>query len=165
MPIGSELTEKHPQITSRTAKNRALEDKRGRLGILECVQHNLLEPYPVYFDQSASFVAQFKCTVLIPPNSTMPLRVTSCPPLPYVHSEFSILNDRDMGAILRIPIKTVSNGAIALVSAFPSSNNHATVAGTSSKGKGEGAEKEGGRKSSKSTAGAAHASGQSTDPQ
>ncbi|KAI9015567.1 Erbb3 binding protein 1 [Hyaloraphidium curvatum] len=105
---------------------RALEDKRGRLGILECVQHNLLEPYPVYFDQSAAYVAQFKCTVLVPPNSTMPLRITSCPPLPYVHSEFSILNDRDMGAILRTPIKTVSNGQVVLISAVPGGSSKDT---------------------------------------
>lgn len=32
--------------------NRALEEKRARLGLVECVNHDLLEPYPVLHEKS-----------------------------------------------------------------------------------------------------------------
>lgn len=31
--------------------NRALEEKRARLGLVECVNHDLLQPYPVLHEK------------------------------------------------------------------------------------------------------------------
>ena len=31
--------------------NRALEEKRARLGLVECVNHELLQPYPVLHEK------------------------------------------------------------------------------------------------------------------
>lgn len=57
---------------------RAFEDeKKARLGVIECAKHDLMEPYPVYFEKDNEFVAEFKYTVLIMPNGTM--KITGLP--------------------------------------------------------------------------------------
>lgn len=33
------------------SQNRALEEKRARLGLVECVNHELLQPYPVLHEK------------------------------------------------------------------------------------------------------------------
>lgn len=50
---------------------RAFEDEtRARLGVGECVQHGLLDPFQVLYEKDGEFVAQFKTTVLLLPNGT-----------------------------------------------------------------------------------------------
>lgn len=57
---------------------RSFEDeKKARLGVVECAKHDLMEPYPVYFEKDGEFVAEFKYTVLIMPNGTM--KITGIP--------------------------------------------------------------------------------------
>ena len=57
---------------------RSFEDeKKARLGVVECVKHDLMEPYPVYFEKEGEFVAEFKYTVLLMPNGTM--KITGIP--------------------------------------------------------------------------------------
>jgi len=51
---------------------RGFEDPLGtKIGIKECVDHQLIEPYPVLTESVGEFVAQFKATVVIQPNSTV----------------------------------------------------------------------------------------------
>ncbi|KAJ3343062.1 Proliferation-associated protein 2G4 [Gonapodya sp. JEL0774] len=117
----------------------ALEDKRTRLGVTECVSHDLLHSHPVLFDTSQPLVtssstsalnskdahthtpphpvvAQFRCSVIIPPrsqgktaSSLQPVRITYVPLLPYVHSEYSITGDPELGPLLGGKVKTVAN--------------------------------------------------------
>ncbi|KAJ0567569.1 putative methionyl aminopeptidase [Helianthus annuus] len=54
---------------------RVLEEKRARFGLLECVNHELLQPYPVLHEKPGDFVAQIKFTVLLMPNGSD--RITS----------------------------------------------------------------------------------------
>lgn len=50
---------------------RAFEDEtRARLGVGECVQHGLLDPFQVLYEKEGEFVAQFKSTVLLLPSGT-----------------------------------------------------------------------------------------------
>jgi len=57
---------------------RACEDaKKARMGVVECVNHDLMEPYPVYYEKDGEFVSEFKYTVLLMPNSTM--KITGLP--------------------------------------------------------------------------------------
>lgn len=72
--IFSEINQKFP-IMPFTA--RALEEKRARLGLVECVNHDLLQPYPVLHEKPGDYVAHIKFTVLLMPNGSD--RVTSCP--------------------------------------------------------------------------------------
>jgi len=55
---------------------RAFDDeKKARLGIGECVNHELMIPYQVLYEKDGEYVAQFKFTVLLMP--TGPLRITN----------------------------------------------------------------------------------------
>ncbi|XP_022966600.1 ERBB-3 BINDING PROTEIN 1-like isoform X2 [Cucurbita maxima] len=65
--IFSEISQKFP-ILPFTA--RALEEKRGRLGLVECVNHDLLQPYPVLHEKPGDYVAHIKFTVLLMPNGS-----------------------------------------------------------------------------------------------
>jgi len=50
---------------------RAFEDQTGaKVGVRECVEHELLVPYPVLEEKNGEFVAHFKTTVAILPRST-----------------------------------------------------------------------------------------------
>lgn len=51
---------------------RAFEDeKKAKMGLKECVTHELLHPYPVQQDADGKEVAQFKYTVLVVPNGNI----------------------------------------------------------------------------------------------
>ena len=50
---------------------RAFEDQTGaKVGIRECVDHELMIPYPVLEEKNGEFVAHFKCTIAVLPKST-----------------------------------------------------------------------------------------------
>jgi len=72
---------------------RAFDDeKKARLGVGECVNHELMIPYPVLFEKDGEYVAQFKFTVLLMPNG--PLRITGCGfDVESAQSEYQIQNE------------------------------------------------------------------------
>ncbi|XP_054161403.1 proliferation-associated protein 2G4-like [Oppia nitens] len=53
------------------------EEKKARMGVLECVNHKLLEPFSVLYEKDNEFVAQFKFTVLLMPSG--PHKITGLP--------------------------------------------------------------------------------------
>jgi len=70
---------------------RALKDeKTARLGITECVKHDLVEPYPVLYEKPGELVAQIKFTAIITPSGTV--RVTNHPE-PLVQSSYQITDN------------------------------------------------------------------------
>merc|ERR1719471_818385 len=56
---------------------RALETQRAKLGITECRNHDLVQPYPVLSVKKGELVAQFKFTCLLLPTGT--LKITGLP--------------------------------------------------------------------------------------
>ncbi|KAI3833744.1 hypothetical protein MKX03_004079, partial [Papaver bracteatum] len=70
--IFSEISQKFPIMPFSA---RALEEKRARLGLVECMNHELLQPYPVLHEKPGDFVSQIKFTVLLMPNGSD--RITS----------------------------------------------------------------------------------------
>lgn len=80
---------------------RALDEKRGKLGITEMLKHDLLYPYPVLYEKQGEYVAQFKFTVLLLPSATM--RLTGHP-LPYVSSQHE-LKDPSILEIMQMSTK------------------------------------------------------------
>ena len=45
---------------------RALSDQTAaKVGVRECVNHDMLVPYPVLSERPGEFVAQFKCTIVV----------------------------------------------------------------------------------------------------
>ncbi|CAA0835859.1 ERBB-3 BINDING PROTEIN 1 [Striga hermonthica] len=101
--IFSEISQKFP-VMPFTA--RALEDKRARLGLLECVNHDLLQPYPVLHEKPGDLVAHIKFTVLLMPNGSD--RITS-----HTLQELEptkTVDDTEIKAWLALPTKTKKKG-------------------------------------------------------
>jgi hypothetical protein len=65
--VFGEILKKYPSLPFSL---RSLEAKNARLGIVECVNHDLLQPYPVMHEKASNLVAQFKATVLLMPNGS-----------------------------------------------------------------------------------------------
>jgi len=89
---------------------RGFEDeKKARVGVLECVKHDLLVPYDVLYEKEGEFVAQFKYTVLLMPNG--PMRITGLPNFPTeCYKSEKTIEDAEVKAILSQPISTKSAG-------------------------------------------------------
>lgn len=66
------------------------EASSSRLGIVECLSHGLLHPYPVLYEKQGELVAQFKTTVLLMPNGSD--RITSAP-LQEIKSDKQVTDD------------------------------------------------------------------------
>lgn len=102
--IFSEINQKYP-IMPFTA--RALEEKRARLGLVECVNHDLLQPYPVLHEKPGDFVAHVKFTVLLMPNGSD--RVTCNLPQELQPTK-SVDNEPEIKAWLALGTKTKKKG-------------------------------------------------------
>ncbi|KAK7497503.1 hypothetical protein BaRGS_00011143 [Batillaria attramentaria] len=53
------------------------DEKKAKMGVVECVKHDLMQPFHVLFEREGEFVAQFKATVILMPNG--PLKITGLP--------------------------------------------------------------------------------------
>ncbi|DBA65948.1 hypothetical protein WJX79_005753 [Trebouxia sp. C0005] len=78
------------------------EASSSRLGIVECLSHGLLHPYPVMYEKSGELVAQFKTTVLLMPNGSD--RITSAP-LQELSTDKQITDD-EVKALLASSLKS-----------------------------------------------------------
>jgi len=79
--VFNEITKRFPTFPFTL---RALDEKTARLGITECLKHDLVSPYPVLYEKPNEFIAQFKFTVLLLPSGSQRLTQHA---LPYVSSE------------------------------------------------------------------------------
>lgn len=67
----TEVNKKYPTLPFSI---RGFEDSTGaKVGVKECVAHDLLTAYPVFIEKAGEVVAQFKCTIAILPKSTVVL--------------------------------------------------------------------------------------------
>ncbi|XP_046675116.1 proliferation-associated protein 2G4-like [Homalodisca vitripennis] len=74
------------------------EEKKAKMGVTECVNHNLIEPFKVLFEKANEIVAQFKFTVLLMANG--PHRITGLPfDMGLYESELAI-NDPELKILL-----------------------------------------------------------------
>jgi curved DNA binding protein len=66
------------QFGSMPFNLRSMDDeKKARMGVVECVAHKLIEPFQVLYDKEGTHVAQYKFTVLLMPNG--PHKITGLP--------------------------------------------------------------------------------------
>lgn len=80
------------------------QEGKARMGVIECAKHDLMEPYPVYYENKGEFVAEFKSTVLIMPNNTM--KITGLPiDLDCYQTENSI-TDEALKSLLQLSLVT-----------------------------------------------------------
>ena len=71
----NEVNAKHPTLPFTL---RALPDERqARMGVVECLKHDLMQPYPVLYERAGDHVVHFKFTVLVLTSGTV--RVTGLP--------------------------------------------------------------------------------------
>ena len=68
----SQVTKSHSVMPFHL--NNLEDPMKARMGVVECVNNEVIEAYPVFCEKDGSFVAQFKFTVLMMPNG--PLKIT-----------------------------------------------------------------------------------------
>ncbi|XP_005680429.1 PREDICTED: proliferation-associated protein 2G4 isoform X2 [Capra hircus] len=87
-------------IQNPTDQQKAFEDeKKARMGVVECAKHELLQPFNVLYEKEGEFVAQFKFTVLLMPNG--PMRITSGPFEPDLYKSEMEVQDAELKALLQ----------------------------------------------------------------
>merc|ERR1711973_908892 len=87
---------------------RSLEDeKKARMGVVECVSHKLLEPFHVLYEKPSEMVAQFKFTVLLMPNG--PQKITGITFDPSTCQSEHSITDEDIKKLLTTSTKKKPN--------------------------------------------------------
>lgn len=78
------------------------DEKKARMGVIECAKHDLVEPFTVLWEREGEFVAQFKFVVLLMPNG--PLKITGLPiDLESYKSEHTV-EDKTLKDLLAEPV-------------------------------------------------------------
>jgi methionine aminopeptidase len=85
-----------PGIATDGSKPGETNEQRARMGVVECVKHELLTPYPVLYEKADDLVAHVKMTVLVTATNT--LRITSGPAIEL--SSTKVVEDEEIKSIL-----------------------------------------------------------------
>jgi curved DNA binding protein len=95
------LTEVDRKFGSMPFTLRSLdEENKARMGVVECVNHKLVEPFNVLYEKDTEFVAQFKYTVLLMPTGSH--KITGLPlDLDLFESEHKIEDETIKGLLER----------------------------------------------------------------
>jgi len=89
---------------------RACQDKvAAKVGVKECIEHDLLNPFPVLQDKPGEFVAQFKATVVIMPQKTVVIAGGAETDLSHIKSDKEV-TDEDLKNLLDQPLWTKKGG-------------------------------------------------------
>jgi hypothetical protein len=67
--VFNEINKRFPTFPF-ACRDLLLDESSARLGLRECVNHELLIPYPVLYENKGDLVVHFKCTVLVLPSRT-----------------------------------------------------------------------------------------------
>jgi curved DNA binding protein len=102
--VFKEITAKFPTLPFSI---RAFDDEaQARMGVVECVKHDLLQPFPILEGRVGDKIAHFKATILLLPNGTT--KITGLPfPVDRVHSDKTV--DDETAALLASSLKKKSN--------------------------------------------------------
>lgn len=74
------------------------DENKAKMGVLECVKHQLVEPFTVLFERENEAVAQFKFTVLLMPNG--PMKITGLPFDTALYESDCNIQDEEIKSIL-----------------------------------------------------------------
>merc|ERR1712038_558673 len=75
------------------------DEKKARMGVVECVTHKLIEPFQVLYEKDGEYVAQFKFTVLLMPNG--PHKITGLPFEADLYKTEKSIEDLDLQKLLK----------------------------------------------------------------
>ena len=89
---------------------RACENQTAaKVGVRECIDHDLLNPFPVLTEKQGEFVAQFKATVCIMPQKTVVIAGGAETDLSHIKSDKAV-TDEGLKALLDQPLWTKKGG-------------------------------------------------------
>ncbi|CAG7713870.1 unnamed protein product [Allacma fusca] len=92
----SEVTQKHGMMAFNL---RDFEDqKKARMGLVECVNHKLIDPYQVLYEKNSEIVAQFKFTVLLMPTGSH--KITGATVDPNLYESEHKIEDEELKKLL-----------------------------------------------------------------
>lgn len=74
------------------------DEKKAKMGVVECVKHDLMLPFSVLYEKEGEFVAQYKFTVLLMPNG--PLKITGLPFESELYESDKSLEDEELKTLL-----------------------------------------------------------------
>ncbi|XP_052829866.1 proliferation-associated protein 2G4 [Octopus bimaculoides] len=74
------------------------DEKKAKMGLMECVKHELMQPYNVLYEKEGEFVAQFKFTIILMPNG--PLKITNPPFDSSIYESEHSVTDEKLKALL-----------------------------------------------------------------
>ncbi|KAK2159528.1 hypothetical protein LSH36_151g02036 [Paralvinella palmiformis] len=78
---------------------RMFEDERkAKMGVVECVKHDLVEGFNVLWEREGEYVAQFKFTLLLMPNG--PMKITGLPFETELYESEHTVDDEELKALL-----------------------------------------------------------------
>lgn len=81
---------------------RSMDDERkAKMGVIECVKHDLVDSFNVLYDKPGEFVAQFKFTVLLLPDGS--LRINDLPFNPKCYNSKHTMDDKAVLELLSQP--------------------------------------------------------------
>ncbi|XP_064464227.1 proliferation-associated protein 2G4-like [Ornithodoros turicata] len=97
------VSEADKKFTTMPFTLRAFDEEvKAKMGVLECVNHKLLDPFQVLYEKEGEVVAQFKYTVLLMPSGSH--RITCGPlDLDIFESEYKV-EDESLSALLNRPV-------------------------------------------------------------
>merc|ERR1712241_674542 len=75
------------------------EEKKARMGVVECVKHNVIQPFHVLYEKEGTYVAQFKFTVLLMPNG--PQKITGLPFDAALYKSEKSVEDQEIQTLLK----------------------------------------------------------------
>ncbi|GAB4814168.1 hypothetical protein N2152v2_001214 [Parachlorella kessleri] len=96
----SEISKKFPTALFTT---RALKSDKAKFGLVECLNHGLLNAYPVTYEKPEALVAQVKGTVLLMPNGSD--KVAPNTQLQKLETDKAV-EDEEVKALLATSLKT-----------------------------------------------------------
>ena len=67
--VFNEINKRFPTLPF-SISNLELDERQGRMGVVECVKHDLLHPYPALYEREGDHVVHVKFTVLILSSGT-----------------------------------------------------------------------------------------------
>lgn len=74
------------------------EETKTKMGVVECVNHKLIEPFQVLYEKPGEFVAHYKFTVLLMPNG--PHKITGMPFEPELYQSEHSITDQKIKSLL-----------------------------------------------------------------
>jgi len=83
------------------------DEKKAKLGVSECVNHKLIEPFQVLYEKTNEIVVQFKFTVLLMPNG--PHKITGLPFESELYQSELVVSDPQLKTILNTSANPKAN--------------------------------------------------------